>query len=285
MSKTLYISDLDGTLLDKTSKVTETSAEMLNRAIAAGALFSVATARTPATVSPLLSKVDLRIPAVVMTGVTLWNPALDIYTHIHHFRPDVVRKVREVYRRCGLPYFLYTLPDTGRPHTPIRIYHSGPLSPGEKKFIDERRHSPFKMMDIPDNGCSDIPDCVEDAVLFFAMQPTELSEPAYLLNKEVEGVNPIFYGDPAYGPELAMSEAFPKGVSKAEAARRLAAETGADRIVAFGDNVNDLPLMRVADVAVAVGNAIPEVKREADIIIGPHDSDAVARFILEQTAG
>ena len=40
-------------------------------------------------------------------------------------------------------------------------------------------------------------------------------------------------------------------------------------------------MMQVADVAVAVSNAFPEVKEAADIVIGSNDDDAVAKFILE----
>ncbi len=43
--------------------------------------------------------------------------------------------------------------------------------------------------------------------------------------------------------------------------RAVAARYGADRTVAFGDNVNDLPMMLAADHAVAVANALQEVKR------------------------
>ncbi len=50
--------------------------------------------------------------------------------------------------------------------------------------------------------------------------------------------------------------------------------------MAFGDNINDLPMMREADLAVAVSNALPEVKDAADIVIGANTDDAVARFIL-----
>ena len=49
--KTLYISDLDGTLLNSQSQVSAASRDMLNRLIADNGInFSIATARTPATV-------------------------------------------------------------------------------------------------------------------------------------------------------------------------------------------------------------------------------------------
>lgn len=67
--KTLYISDLDGTLLGNDAAVSPESTEMLNEAISAGAMFSVATARTPATVASILSDIDTRLPMAVMTEI------------------------------------------------------------------------------------------------------------------------------------------------------------------------------------------------------------------------
>ena len=55
---------------------------------------------------------------------------------------------------------------------------------------------------------------------------------------------------------------------------------GADRLVVFGDNLNDLPMFAVADVAVAVENAFTEVKEHADVVIGPNYTDSVANYIL-----
>ena len=56
---------------------------------------------------------------------------------------------------------------------------------------------------------------------------------------------------------------------------------GADRLTVFGDNLNDIPMMQVADCAIAVENALPEVKAAAHETIGPNTSDSVARYILK----
>lgn len=276
MARTLYITDMDGTLLDPSSRITRRSAEMLNRAIDSGALFSIATARTPATVSLLTRHVNLKLPLVVMTGVALWHRDTNIYTDVCRFDARTVSRIREIYSQCGLPSFLYTLRDNM-----IYIYHSGELSATERQFVAERAHSPYKRFLMSPEGESEIPCRVDDAVLFFAMQPTDAAMRAYEMLCDVPGVNPICYYDPSYGPGLSMSEAFPAEASKANATRRLAQRCGADRIVAFGDNANDIPLLRLADVAVAVDNAIPEVKEIADIIIPSNERDSVAEFILE----
>lgn len=85
------------------------------------------------------------------------------------------------------------------------------------------------------------------------------------------------YSDPRI-PDVKLIEIFADGVSKAST---LKDRFRWDRLVVFGDNINDLPMMAVADVAVAVGNAVPEVKEAADMVIGPNTSDSVARFIAD----
>jgi hypothetical protein len=65
---TLYISDLDGTLLNGDTEVSRYSAGRLNSMMAGGAEFSIATARTAATAKHILSGLDLALPVVLMNG-------------------------------------------------------------------------------------------------------------------------------------------------------------------------------------------------------------------------
>lgn len=274
MSKTLYVSDMDGTLLNSASEVSASTRDMLNRAIAAGAQFTVATARTPATVSRLLEGVDMQLPAVVMTGAALWSPRTNRYSDVKYIPSDTVDGMIEVYRRYGLPTFIYRLEDNR-----IVLYHYGPFTADERDFLMARIGNPFKRFDNERCDIDGMPVRHDDVVLFYAMQPN------YDIARVDEALSDLpvratVYHD-MYGPETAMLEVFAEGTSKAEAVRHLAENIGADRIVVFGDNLNDLPMMQVADVAVAVGNAIDPVREAADVIIGDHDSDAVARFILD----
>lgn len=275
MGKTLFISDLDGTLLGKDSRISPASVEMLNRAISEGALFSVATARTPSTVSFLLKDVKASLPFIVMTGAAVWDPATGLYTHTVTMPPALAADILATIKRHRLPAFVYILRGGV-----IHIYHYGPLSGIERKFIAERDDSPFKRFHIPESGYSEMPAVLEDVVLFYAMQPTAHVEATYRDIKLIDGCNPVFYHD-MFGPETGIMEIFSGKASKANALRWLKGHTGAEKTVAFGDNINDIPMLREADVAVAVENAVEEVKEVADIVIGPNTSDSVARFILE----
>lgn len=293
MMKTLYVSDLDGTLMQPDARISPAAVALLNDAIADGALFTVATARTPATVAPILRDVKMTLPAIVMTGAALWDTHTHIYHRVQYMQREVALGLLEVYRRMQTPTFVYTLADNM-----IDIYHIGPMSPLEENFVAERIGNPFKRLHLDERfnlGLSaDIVPALDDkilwtpaegfdpdrVVLFYGMQDSELSAATYRQSCGVEGCRPQYYHD-IFGEEVGIIEAFSDTATKALAMRALAHEVGADRIVAFGDNINDLPMMAVADVAVAVENALPEVKEAAHIVIGPNTADAVAHFIAE----
>lgn len=280
-NRTLYVSDLDGTLLGPDSRLSQSSVSLLNHAISRGALFSVATARTPATVSLLLRDLRLTVPLVVMTGAALWDINTGRYSDVQHFREDQVRELIRAYRSSETGGgFLYTLKSRPEGRDMMEIYHIGPINEIERGFMLERISSPFKRFLVPESGVSEIPETISDAILFFGMQPNATARVILDELFKIKGINPMFYHD-WYGPDITEVEAFPKGATKAQAIFRLKERVGADRVVVFGDNNNDLSMMKIADWSVAVANAIPEVKYAADEVIGSNTSDAVARYILE----
>ena len=78
-------------------------------------------------------------------------------------------------------------------------------------------------------------------------------------------------------------EITPDGADKGTAIRHLAAHLGIplSRVAAIGDGANDIGMFRIVGLAVAMGNAVPEVKAEADVVAPPNDEGGVA-WALEQ---
>jgi len=70
-------------------------------------------------------------------------------------------------------------------------------------------------------------------------------------------------------------------VSKASAIHRYAAEKGIEpsEIICFGDNYNDIEMIRYAGLGIAVGNAVDELKEAADYVTESSDTDGVAKAI------
>jgi len=72
-----------------------------------------------------------------------------------------------------------------------------------------------------------------------------------------------------------------KNATKSRAVDALARRWGIDRseIVAFGDDMNDIDLLKYAGTGVAMGNALDEAKAVADVVCGDNDSDGLAIWI------
>lgn len=259
----------DARLSDKTAK-------LINSVIADGKLFTVATARTPATVAKIIRPLEMNVPAIVMTGASVWNPATGEYRNIRHFKPDAAERLVDLYRNMGTNSFIFTLDNNM-----IDIYHiGGELNEIQREFYEERKDSPFKRFHISSDGSDTLPENLSKVVLAYTMLPDSKAFTTYQESSRLSGIRAQYYHD-IYGPEIGILEAFADDATKANAVKRLAEDLGADRIVCFGDNINDLPMMAVADVAVVVENALPEVKEAADIVIGPNTADSVAEFIAD----
>lgn len=272
--KHLFVSDLDGTLLGTDSEVSEESAEIISGLSRRGALITVATARTPATVEPLLRRTFTSIPAIVMTGAALWDRERQAYTDTVMVDPDIIPDIIQMYAAAGVSPFHYQIPSDG---SVMRVYHSSDLTRCERRFVDDRLHLKLKKFVFTSAGELALP--YPDTVLIFAMGPHEKLAPvADKLSREPR-CSFSFYND-IFNRDLSYIEIFGAGVSKASAISRLARKLGAEKITVYGDNLNDLPMMRIADESVAVANAVDEVRRIADRTIGPNSESSVARDIL-----
>ncbi len=88
----------------------------------------------------------------------------------------------------------------------------------------------------------------------------------------------IFDGDAAiYRSKREYIEITPKGVSKSAAMRELCRiyGTSAERTLAFGDNYNDLDMLKAAGLSVAMGNAPEEIKAACGMTTGDNNSDGI----------
>lgn len=270
---TLYISDLDGTLLGTDSRISPRSNELINDLTDRGVLVTVATARTPATVVPLMAQTRTLPPAIVMTGAALWDRRADRFTDAHFLPAADVSAALRLCEAEGVNPFVYLMADDGRT---LDVYHAArTLNRAERSFYEERMNLTLKRFHL---GTPAPPRALEAGILFYAMGDAESICRAAEALRTHTGSEICCYPD-IFNPEVYNLEMFPPGVTKAAAVLRLKERLGAGRMVVFGDSLNDLPMLAVADVAVAVGNALPEVKAAADVVIEPNYTDSVARFI------
>lgn len=272
-SDTLYISDLDGTLLDPDSRISETSAEIISEASGKGAMFSVATARTPATVVPLMRNIHSEIPLIVMTGAAMWDRRENRYINPKFIPRDNAGIILDAFKKASIDPFIYCLPENSNI---LQVFHGAELSKPETEFYLERRNMTLKHFNLgqkPDDAL------LGRILLIFGFDTTARINPLAESLRQKDICSVSSYPD-IFNSERSLIEVFNKGVSKASAIKELKKFTNASRVVVFGDNLNDLPMFEVADEAVAVDNAMPGVKEKADRVIGPNSRDSVAKFIL-----
>lgn len=275
--KYLFVTDMDGTLLDRSSKVSSKSAAIISALSAQGALITVATARTPATVEPLLAHVRTNLPAIVMTGAALWDRADRRFIYPRFLDTDTVGHINRICRESGIAPFRYRLASNAR-H--LDVFHTPALNQAEQLFYDQRRHLELKQFHLFHEADSAPHD---RNILFFATGPAaRIAEAAHYIGLRRDCAVST-YPD-IFIPDTGIIEVMAPGISKADAVKRLATAVGADYLTVFGDNLNDLPMMAVADEAVAVANAMPEVKASADIVIGSNADDSVAKYIHARVA-
>lgn len=272
---TLYITDLDGTLLDDSAQVSSETSRLISQLTCEGALISVATARTPATVEPILSATLTAPELVVMTGAAIWSRPESRFADIKLLPQADVPAMLDVFASRNLQPFCYVL---NRDDRYLDVYHATPrLSEAEEIFVDQRAKLTLKGFHLGE-------ECpVADygrVALFFGMGSREAIVSVAEELRSMSDCYISYYKD-TYSPDMWLLEIFGPGVSKAAGIERLRRRLRADRVVAFGDNLNDIPMLQAADMAVAVGNSLPEVKEIADVVIGPNTTNSVARFIAD----
>lgn len=270
-NQTLYISDLDGTLLNRNSTVSPHSIEKINYLLQKGMLFTIATARTPATVVPLLEQLQIDIPAVLMNGAVLYDIRRKLYIRTNGFTDNSALRYIDLLEKRGLIPFVYRI-DNNK----LKVFHKPLTYDIQREFKRQRENTPYKEF-IPTINYSD--ELLDNPPLFLMVidRFDKLQIAAAEINRA--GKCSFFCYRDIVDPEYGYLEIYPKGVSKAATAQQIIDKLTPWEVVAFGDNLNDMPLFKIADRRYAPENAVDEVKQQATAIIADNDHDGVALFL------
>lgn len=267
--KTLFITDLDGTLLKKDGTLSENSIASLNEALDKGLLVSAASARSPYTAKKLLAPLHLQIPLILMNGVLLYDLKKDCPVYAAKIEKAVFLRVVALLHAQHLPAKVNVLQD-GK----LLIFYEQASEEEEKDLARQRKEFGKRI-----EKTQDFTLLAQEEVIFLSVYAPEapLRAAASCLQKEVPEVSVTLYKD-VYSAYWYL-EICPKGIDKQSAARKLAAYTQASFLEVFGDNYNDLPLFACADRRYAVQNAVEEVKKRADEILLSNEEDGVALYL------
>ena len=270
---TLYISDLDGTLLNADARLSPRTTALLRERLEAGVPFTVATARTAATVTGLLRDLPLTLPVVLMNGAVLYDMQQRHYLQTLPIEAPVLHAALSAMRAHRTTGFVYTI-EQDELHT----YYDVLDNDARRAFVEERTriyHKPFTQV-------LSLDTLIGRSVVYISMLDSEEKlRPLYESLQNLP-IRAEFYAD-NYSP-LWFLELCSANASKRQAAEALRTRLNVRRLVGFGDNLNDLPMFAVCDEAYAVANAREEVKAAATGVIGANTEDGVAVWLQANTS-
>ncbi|MHA1518996.1 MAG: HAD family hydrolase [Promethearchaeota archaeon] len=269
---TLYISDLDGTLMDGNQQIPPESVEIINQFIAEGNLFSIATARAFESSYPKIKNLNLNLPIICHNGTFIYDPQQKSPIKSYFLKQEFVTELLEIYKKLKLNPLIYAINEENR----HKVYFAGANNVSEQNYIEDRlenkdpRFEKVDQMPIKNQKIFEIniitPDNQVKNILKYI--PTN---PDIFIHK----MNDI------YTPGFTWIEVVPREGNKKDALIYLKNYLQVDRVVCFGDNTNDIPMFEAADEGCAVENAIIELKNIATRIIPKNTENGVVRYLQQ----
>ncbi len=263
--KTLYVTDLDGTLLTKDQVVTEYSKRVINGLIDNGMLFTYATARSLETASMVSKGLKVSAPKVLYNGGFIRNADNSLLL-AHTFENKAESIIADLIS-AGVYPIVYALIDGQEKFSFIPEKQSRASAEFNKTRETCVRYNPVKTEREILRGDIFYITCIDDK---------EKLEPFY---EKYKNDYYCVYSTDIYSGDQWL-EIMPKAATKANALLELKQMLNC-RLVVFGDGKNDLEMFKLADESYAVENAVQELKDIATAVIPSNNDDGVAKQLLK----
>ena len=268
----LYVSDLDGTLLDGEGKLPPDSIKRLNRLIDKGLNFTIATARNYDSAYPLLRGLNLQHPVILFNGVYLteFHTGTNIFFS-DFISPEMINEILALVEPREIAPFIYTYGDN---HS---VYYRSINNFGAQKYINSvSSYKNIKQVD-------EFIFSEYERISGFLLIDTKINlEPIYnkLLSLYRDELNTYFAQDVS-NPNFHWLQSFHQKANKGIMLKRMTEHLGIpiSKTVVFGDYMNDLDMFKVAGHSIAVENALPEVKAVAQQIISSNINQGVIVYL------
>ncbi|MBE6824291.1 MAG: HAD family hydrolase [Ruminococcaceae bacterium] len=267
--KTLYITDLDGTLLDSTPKTSEYTNHTINSLLEKGVCISYATARSLVTTKKVTKGLHFKYPLVVHNGTFIVDTN-GIILHKNTFLQSDAHCILNTVLKHNLSPVVFSLIDGEQKFS----YVENSVNKATQDFLDNRINDPRN------RGVSSKDSLFDGELYYFTLIGDE--EKLEVLYDMFKDAYQCYYQRDMYSGEFWL-EITPKCATKANAVLQLKKMLGCDKIVAFGDGINDLEMFSIADECYAVENAVEILKEKSTAIIENNNCNGVAKWLLKHT--
>ena len=267
----LYISDLDGTLLDKSGLLSEFSINTIRKFIKKGGKFTIASARSIFTAGEFMEQLGIQIPVILRNGAFIYEPVTKKAIESKLMSRIELSEVMKFFLCRDVHPILHHIEDGE-----FRVDYTGIHNYGEEHYFETRKKEGDKRLRMISGYDPEVcTQCISICII-------DDNEKLEKLHKElVEGPGREFiihrYID-NYSNHTWL-EVNHRQAGKGYAAHKLLEITGEKDYIAFGDNINDIEMLEGAMKAF-----IPEDSYLAEYgypynLIPSNDEDGVARFL------
>ena len=269
--RTLFVSDLDGTLMRSDISISDNTVRIINELVEKGMAFTYATARSIESARIITKELKLQLPVVTRNGSVLADNNTGKCLEKAVFKAEEVELLKKLIPELPICGFVSCFVGEKM----IKNFVTGEHSIGLEAYIEyhKGKSSMEQVKDLVSMFCGD-PGYVT------LIADKEFLDPIYERIKDYPGWECILAKD-TYRDEYWL-EICPENCTKAKTLLKLKEKYRFEKLVVFGDSLNDIPMFKIADEAYAVENALDELKELATGIIGNNNEDAVAGYL--QTA-
>ncbi|MDR0302134.1 MAG: HAD family hydrolase [Treponema sp.] len=270
--KILYVTDLDGTLLNSNDKMSEYTIKTLNALIDKGMCFSYATARSLSSAAVVTKGLTTNIPVIIYNGTFIVNAYTKEKLFSLYFNENEKNTVMEFLNRYSIYPLVYGFVNGEEKVSWITSKEND----GIKRYLDLRKGDPrLRPVETKDNLY------LGELFYFTCIGEKEELIKIYDYFKDKNEFTCTLQQE-LYREEY-WCEIMPKKATKGNAIMTLKEKLKCDKIISFGDAVNDIPMLKISDESYAVENAVDELKKYATGIIKSNDNDGVAHWLEENS--
>jgi Cof subfamily protein (haloacid dehalogenase superfamily) len=255
----LVIADVDGTLVTQGKVLTARAIEAVKRLKNAGIAFSITSGRPPLGMKMLIDPLGLTEPIAAFNGGVFVHPDLSVMTQ--SFVPaDTAAKVVEAIGRHGLDCWVYTdrdwlVRDTKAPHV-AREQWTVKFPPTVVPEFGSHLNRVAKIVGISDDYAA-VARCEADVQRDCGNHVSAARSQPYYLDVTHPDANKGHVVD-----VLSQALSIPPA-----------------QIATMGDMPNDVLMFKKGGLSIAMGNASPEVQRQARFVTSSNEEEGFAKAV------